>query len=179
MVLTHECSGLLCFLQRLLLAATAPCGWLLGRRGLFSWSLALFQLHSWHEHPSVWSLCSLFPFTGETLLRKGAIGPAERNIRTTRKIIEHVTDSYHIDCLMEVIWDTGETMLFLTTAEMLPHFNNKKWLSSIVRLAQESMQQQSCVSVYKEESFRSTLPETEHTGTEQKITGHRAQSNES
>lgn len=42
------------------------------------------------------SLCSLCSFTGEIFLRKGTIGPAERNISTTTKIIEHVTDSYHI-----------------------------------------------------------------------------------
>lgn len=39
---------------------------------------------------------------GRHFLRKGAIGPAERNIGTTRKIIEHVTDSFHIDCLLEM-----------------------------------------------------------------------------
>lgn len=43
-----------------------------------------------------------FSFHRGEFLRKGVIGPAERNTGKTRKVIEHVTDSYHIDCLMEV-----------------------------------------------------------------------------
>lgn len=65
--------------------------------------LLCFNSTGRHERPSVCSLCCLFfSFTGETFLRKGVIGPAERNTGTTRKVIEHVTDSYHIDRLMEV-----------------------------------------------------------------------------
>lgn len=48
------------------------------------------------------AVSAVFFLSLEAFLRKGTIGPVERNIRTTRKIIEHVTDSYHIDCLMEV-----------------------------------------------------------------------------
>lgn len=32
----------------------------------------------------------------------GAIGPAERNINTTKKITEHVTESYHIETLIKI-----------------------------------------------------------------------------
>lgn len=55
------------------------------------------------------SLCGLCPFTGETFLRRGAIGSAERNIDKTKKIIEHVTQSYHIDSLIKMNkWYFGE-----------------------------------------------------------------------
>lgn len=67
--------------------------------------------------------CRLCLFTGETFLRRGAIGPAERNINTTKKITEHVTESYHIDSLIEISKhkDTLGAMLFLSTHEMLHH----------------------------------------------------------
>lgn len=59
---------------------------------------------AWAVHQSS-SLCRICPLPGETFLRKGAIGPAESNISTTEKIIEHVTNSYHIDCLKEMnLW---------------------------------------------------------------------------
>lgn len=78
-------------------------GVLLSREGVFRRSLSLFQLHCWLERPSVrlclWSFC---PFPGETFLRRGAIGPAERNIDTTKKITEHVTESYHIDSSIKI-----------------------------------------------------------------------------
>lgn len=49
------------------------------------------------------SLCSPCPFSVETFLRgEGAIGPAEGNIDTTKKITEHVTESYHIDSSIKI-----------------------------------------------------------------------------
>lgn len=99
-------------------------GVLLSREGVFRWSLSLFQLHCWLERPAVqlclWSFC---PFPGETFLRRGAIGPAERNIDTTKKITEHVTESYHIDSSIKISKrnDTLGAVLFLTPREMLHH----------------------------------------------------------
>lgn len=71
-------------------------------------------------------LCSLCPFTGETFLGGGAIGSAERNINTTKRITEHVTESYHIDSLIKInkCNDTLGAMLFLTTSEILHHRKN-------------------------------------------------------
>lgn len=51
------------------------------------------------------------------------MGPAERNIDTTTKITEHVTESYHIDYSIEISKRKGTlgAMLFLSTCEMLHH----------------------------------------------------------
>lgn len=66
--------------------------------------IALFQLQSWLERPLVQHSLQSLAFTGETSLRGGgeAIGPAERNINTTKKITEHVTESYHIETLIKI-----------------------------------------------------------------------------
>lgn len=80
-----------------------------------------------HQYSSLFSLC---PCTGETFLRRGTIGPAERNINTTKKITEHVTESYHIDSLI-IINKCNDTLGTI--------FTRKMPLFYIVPLAKESV----------------------------------------
>lgn len=57
---------------------------------------------------------------------RGTIGPAERNMETTKKITEHVTEGYHIDSLIQIkeCYDTLGARLFPTMSEMLHHEKN-------------------------------------------------------
>lgn len=104
--------------------------------------------------------CRLCPFTGETFLRRGAIGPAERNINTTKKITEHVTESYHIDSLIEISArkDASGAMLFLSTRGMLHHHKDiglahcsLRWRSSQATALLE------CVSTPRSSLWEKTL----------------------
>ena len=72
------------------------------------------------------SLCGLCPFTGETFLRRGDYRTSWKDINTTKKITEHITEGYHIDSLIQIeeCYDTLRAMLFLTMSEMLHHQKN-------------------------------------------------------
>lgn len=146
--MTHEWAGSFSFSPRWLLAATASRGGLLGRRGIFRWSLALFQNvtagTSAHQAGGPRSLCR---FTWETLLRKGLQDKLKGTLVQTKEVTEHVTDSDHINCLMKMnLWPTSRPTLFPTTAEGLHHLSNRKWLFFIVPLAQGSVKQWPCPS---------------------------------
>lgn len=77
-------------------------GKLRSRRGVLRWLLCFNFRVGLRVH---WcsTLCSLWPSLGRHPWVGGeAIGPAERNINTTKKITEHVTESYHIETLIKI-----------------------------------------------------------------------------
>lgn len=60
------------------------------------------KLHNGHERPTGWQSPQSLSFHLGDTPEEGDIGPAERNISTTKETTEHVTDSDHTDCLMKM-----------------------------------------------------------------------------
>lgn len=112
-----------------LLAELHHVGVSLSRRGVFRWPspdsfVSTSQLAWASTSTAVSAVCVLS--LGRHSWDGGTIGLAERNINTTKKITEHVTESYHIDSCTQIkkCNDTLGARLFLTRREMLHHEKN-------------------------------------------------------